>query len=192
MSFLNTLEKNIKEWHILTIVGLVILGYVIYDYSSKKNLSISNYQGTNGQHLNPASYTSTGTGVGAGAGAGAGAGVVGFSPDADNLDGPASVSGSASVPKMHGGSMNKELLNPADLLPKDSNNTWSSGLAPDNELKNVNLLTAGHHIGINTVGSSLRNANLQIRSEPPNPRDANISPWNNSTIEPDTSRKPLC
>ena len=189
MSFLNNLEKNIKEWHVLTILGLAILVYVIYDYSSKKNLLLSNYQGVNTQKLNPANYGSH-----AGAGAGSNTGVVGYSADADNLDGPSSVNGGASapVPKTQGGSMNREILNPADLLPKDTNNAWSAGLAPDNELKNVNLLTAGHHIGINTVGSSLRNPNLQLRSEPPNPRDANISPWNNSTIEPDTTRKPLC
>ena len=30
------------------------------------------------------------------------------------------------------------------------------------DLKNVSLLKAGHHIGINTVGQSLRNANLQL------------------------------
>ena len=35
------------------------------------------------------------------------------------------------------------------------------------DLKNVSLLKAGWHIGINTVGQSLRNANLQLRSEPP-------------------------
>ena len=81
--------------------------------------------------------------------------------------------------------------NPNDLLPKDVNNTWANGLVPDNELKNVNLLNAGHHVGINTVGSSLRNPNLQLRSEPPNPRTENLCPWNNSTIEADNMRLPL-
>ena len=185
MSFFKNLEKNVKEWHVLTIVGLAILAYVMYDYSCKKNMLLSNYQGTNGQRLTPASLDAK---------AGAGGPVVGFSADDDNLDGPAAVnSGSAiSVTPPVAATMNKEVINPADLLPKDTNNAWSAGLAPNNELKNVNLLTAGHHIGINTVGSSLRNANLQLRSEPPNPRDPNLSPWNNSTIEPDTTRKPLC
>ena len=38
------------------------------------------------------------------------------------------------------------------------------------DVKDVSLLRAGYHIGINTVGQSLRNANLQLRSEPANPQ----------------------
>ena len=49
------------------------------------------------------------------------------------------------------------------------------------DLKNVSLLKAGYHIGINTVGQSLRNANLQLRSEPANPQ-LNVGPWNQTTI----------
>ena len=48
----------------------------------------------------------------------------------------------------------------------------------------------GYLYGINTVGSSLRNANLQVRSEPPNPQ-VQVSPWLNTTIEPDLMRTPL-
>ena len=57
-------------------------------------------------------------------------------------------------------------------------------------LKGVNLLDAGYHVGVNTVGQSLRNANQQLRSEPPNPQ-VSVSPWLNTTIGPDLSRKPL-
>ena len=83
------------------------------------------------------------------------------------------------------------IQNPAELLPKDSNSQWAQ-LNPSGkgELANVNLLKAGYHIGIDTVGQSLRNANLQIRSEPPNPQ-LNVGPWNNSSIEPDFMRVPL-
>ena len=58
------------------------------------------------------------------------------------------------------------------------------------ELANINLLRAGYHIGIDTIGESLRNANLQIRSEPPNPQ-IYVGPWNQSTITPDFMRPPL-
>lgn len=44
--------------------------------------------------------------------------------------------------------------------------------------------------GENTQGSSLRNANRQLRSEPANTRTV-VSPWMNSTIEPDLLRLPL-
>lgn len=81
--------------------------------------------------------------------------------------------------------------NPSDLLPKDTNSQWAQlNPAGKGDLANVNLLKAGYHIGIDTVGQTLRNANQQIRSEPPNPQ-VNVGPWNLSTIEPDFMRAPL-
>lgn len=78
-----------------------------------------------------------------------------------------------------------------DLLPSSDFMEWAK-LHPSgaDELNNRNFLTAGHQIGINTVGQSLRNANLQLRSEPPNPQVV-VSPWQQSTIGPDLNRKPL-
>ena len=83
------------------------------------------------------------------------------------------------------------IQNPSELLPKDNNNQWAQ-LNPQGkgDLANINLLKAGYHIGIDTIGQSLRNANLQIRSEPPNPQ-LSVSIWNNSTITPDFMRPPL-
>jgi hypothetical protein len=83
------------------------------------------------------------------------------------------------------------IQNPSDLLPKDTNSEWSQ-LNPSGkgELANINLLKAGYHIGIDTIGQTLRNANLQIRSEPANPQ-LYVGPWNLSTIEPDFMRPPL-
>ena len=81
--------------------------------------------------------------------------------------------------------------NPSELLPNDTNSQWAQ-LNPSGkgELSSINLLKAGYHIGIDTIGQSLRNSNLQVRSEPPNPQ-LNIGPWNQSTIEPDFMRPPL-
>jgi hypothetical protein len=83
------------------------------------------------------------------------------------------------------------IQNPSELLPKDTNSQWAQ-LNPSGkgELANVNLLRAGYHIGIDSIGSSLRNSNLQIRSEPPNPQ-LYTGPWNISTITPDFLRPPL-
>lgn len=82
-------------------------------------------------------------------------------------------------------------MSPSDLLPQDSNSEWAQlNPAGQGDLANINLLKAGYHIGIDTVGQTLRNANLQIRSEPPNPQ-VNVGPWNRSTIEPDFMRPPL-
>ena len=78
-----------------------------------------------------------------------------------------------------------------DLLPKDTNSEWAqlnpTGLG---ELSNINLLKSGWQVGVDTMGQSLRNANLQLRSEPPNPQTP-VGPWNQSTITPDFMRVPL-
>jgi hypothetical protein len=78
--------------------------------------------------------------------------------------------------------------NPADLLPSDANSQWAE-LNPSGkgELSNINLLKAGAIIGIDSVGTSLRNANLQLRSEPPNPQ-VPTGPWLQSTISHDQLR----
>lgn len=87
--------------------------------------------------------------------------------------------------------LTKDVVDPAELLPRDENSEFSK-LNPQGtgSLQNVNLLTAGYHVGINTVGQSLRNANLQVRSEPANPK-VSVGPWMNSTIEHDFNRQPL-
>ena len=88
--------------------------------------------------------------------------------------------------------MNKASLTATELLPQDTvSNKWANANPTGSgTLQDVNLLQAGHHIGINTVGQTLRNANLQLRSDPPNPQ-VKVSPWLQSTITPDTNRQPL-
>ena len=80
----------------------------------------------------------------------------------------------------------RDRLTSSDLLPLDAaNSKWAQiNPAGSGMLGDQNFLTAGYHMGINTIGQSLRNANLQLRSEPPNPQVA-VSPWGISTIEPD-------
>ena len=78
-----------------------------------------------------------------------------------------------------------------DLLPGDTNSTWAQiNPAGTGALCDKNLLNAGHHVGVNTTGTSLRNANRGLRSEPPCPQ-VNVSPWLQTTIAPDLLRRPL-
>ena len=85
----------------------------------------------------------------------------------------------------------KQQLNADDLLPSDNSSLWAQvNPAGEGSLKDRNFLQSGYHIGINTVGQTLRNANQQLRSEPPNPQ-VKVSPWLQSTIEPDVGRKPM-
>ena len=85
------------------------------------------------------------------------------------------------------------VANPSDLLPVDQNSQWSA-LNPNTMTQgNVlmpDLLQAGYHIGLDTIGQTLRNANYQLRSDPIIPK-ADVGPWNNSTMEPDLARVPL-
>ena len=88
----------------------------------------------------------------------------------------------------------QQKLTPADLLPTDENKAIQEfNIAkPVGEgiLQGVNMLDSSYHVGVNTVGQSLRNANRQLRSDPPNPQ-VNVSPWMNTTIGPDLPRRPL-
>lgn len=86
----------------------------------------------------------------------------------------------------------QSIQNPAELLPRpEGQGQWAvSTPNGQGELMNINLLKAGFHAGINTIGSSNRNANLQLRSEPPNPQIYS-GPWNNSTITQDAVRRPV-
>jgi len=85
------------------------------------------------------------------------------------------------------------VANPSDLLPQDQNSQWSALNPVSMNQGNVNmpdLLQAGYHIGLDTIGQTLRNANQQLRSDPIIPVQA-VGPWNQSTIEPDYGRTPL-
>ena len=85
---------------------------------------------------------------------------------------------------------NNNNLNSQNLLPEGD--TLFSNVNPSNNggVINTSLLNAGHHIGVNTQGCSLRNANRGLRSEPANPQ-TQVSPWLQTTICPDLYRKPL-
>lgn len=86
----------------------------------------------------------------------------------------------------------KDKLTADDLLPKDAANTkWSQvNPAGQGSVKDQNFLQAGYHVGLNTTQGTMKNANLQLRSDPPAPKTL-VSPWLNSSYEPDMMRKPL-
>lgn len=86
----------------------------------------------------------------------------------------------------------RKTLTTNDLLPKDENKDWFQ--VPNskfNLMQAVDLEVPEIKIGTDTVGQSLKNATYDLRSAPPNPKFV-VSPWQNSTIEPDYNTKPLC
>ena len=165
---------------LIAIIGLYVVS-MLYNYFMSKGSSgyEGNTQQTNSAYKNGGA-SPTGTQM---------MGPVQDSREGNNEDW--SAVGGASQSMMPPASSCVSSSNPSDLLPKDTNSQWAQ-LNPVGQggLANVNFLKAGYQIGIDTVGQSLRNANLQIRSEPPNPQ-MSVGPWNQSTITPDFLRAPL-
>lgn len=189
MSLLKDLQKFIKMHHVLAIAGLLVLGVVVSQYSNRKGLIVDGM--TFGANITPQQANEEQSKYVVNMSGPATENVAPAQPAGQN-EVFASVSGdSENSQGLPPNSMRQQVVNPDDLLPKDENSQWAQ-LNPrgNGELNNVNLLQAGYLYGINTVGSSLRNANLQLRSEPPNPQ-VQVSPWLNTTIEPDLMRTPL-
>lgn len=176
MAALNKMFKSFKNEHFLGIAGLLVVVFALYKYSENKNVLKMGY--SNSRALNPAPINQ------------ANPSVVGASTSNAYAPFNGQASAGVSTSATSSSAMNKPASNPADLLPADSNSSWAS-MNPVGDLKNINLLNPTQVVGINTQGSSLRNANLQLRSEPPNPRMNTNCPWNVSTIEEDNMRKPL-
>ena len=168
--------NNSKSFfNVILVLGLIILIVVIYNYNSKKTTKDNMYNSVTGKDVS-------------GSVLGSGSVIPGNVVGMDTTDNFMNVSGLNT--NGSSGSCNQKTTDPSDLLPKDMNSDWSNVNPANADLKNINLLSAGQLIGINTVGSSLRNPSLQERSEPVIPK-TNIGPWNNSTIDADTYRRPL-
>ena len=191
MSFLKNLQKNIKSHHFIALIGVLVLALAIMQYSGRKtnyndgfgdgySNSPSNVQGSSGVAVSAGPVEENKPTVGA-------AEQVGMNEVYSNVPAGSMTNTYGLTPTGRPGNT----YDPAELLPKDLNSQWSQlNPAGNADFKNVNLLKAGYLIGIDTVGSTLRNANLQERSEPPNPTTS-VSPWLNTTIEPDLMRLPL-
>ena len=80
----------------------------------------------------------------------------------------------------------------SSLLPREVASQEDFGeFAPEDVLEGQNFLEPRAQIGFpETVGGAMRNGNQQVRADPPNSKEPFV--WNNSTIAPDTMRRPLC
>ena len=80
----------------------------------------------------------------------------------------------------------------SSLLPREVASQDDFGeFAPEDILRGQNFLEPRQQVGMpETVCGALRNANRQIRAEPPVGKEAYV--WNNSTITPDLMQRGLC
>lgn len=79
-------------------------------------------------------------------------------------------------------------IDPNELLPKDGNSEWNKLNPVSTANVNSNVLPGPHQYTVSSVPN--RNPNLQLRSDIPIPQ-ATVGPWNNTTILPDDTRRPL-
>ena len=187
------MQKNVKSHHFIALIGVLVLALAIMQYSGRKTNYSDGYSNSSGSR-SPSNVPDS-QGVASSAGC--------ANPKPSQVVGAAEPVGQNEIySNVPAGSMTSTYgltptgrpgatYDPAELLPKDLNSQWAQlNPAGNADFKNVNLLKAGYLIGIDTIGSTLRNANLQERSEPPNPTTS-VSPWLNTTIEPDLMRLPL-
>ena len=175
---LRELQKTFKAHHVLLLLGGIILIYVLYNYSSNKNFSPENMAPKNRRGASSSAQSGNGKQP---SGANDGTFYVDYAPVNSSDNNLAGLPSNCS---------SQNTNSPSDLLPSDNNGSW--GLKPqgNGDFLGVNFLNSGYLIGVDTIGSTLRNANQQLRSEPPNPQLI-VSPWSNTTIEPDPFRMPL-
>tara|TARA_R110002072_G_scaffold256408_1_gene415216 strand:- start:194 stop:766 length:573 start_codon:yes stop_codon:yes gene_type:complete len=172
------LRKVFKPQNIVIIAGIIIIGVALCHYGNQKNLTQQGFsENTISNSIPPSSSGNSGFPVG----------TPSILPDDAAKVNLGSESQTQVVPPPN--CTQQPVLNPADLLPKESGGTnWNEAAPSSNGA--MNFLDSGYLAGINTVSGSLRNANQQLRSEPPNPTSL-VSPWMNSTIEPDLMRAPF-
>lgn len=84
-------------------------------------------------------------------------------------------------------------LNSDYYLPKAQRGDWfdTQPLQTTKQIRGTHLIHPKVWHGVNTVGGSLRNASHDIRGNEPVPK-VNVSPWLNSTIDPDTNIMGVC
>jgi len=150
----------------IPILVLIFIVVVLFYYSSSKGSVLDKM-----------------TGVGASSPMGP---VAPAAPAAAALSSPSA----AAAPSAATGYQLQPIANPEDLLPKDQNSQWAALNPMGNQINTPDVLTAGYHIGLDTIGQTLKNANYQLRSDPIIEKK-DIGPWMQSTIEPDYARVPL-
>ncbi len=181
--FLSGLSSGLRKFftkdRVLVLVGFILLAVVFMYYSTGK--------------MTVRDSMKTGEGEGEGEGEKEQEQEEATNPLTQAMDSAKGVVASATGTTGEGftGYSDKDVANPSELLPKDDNSQWSS-LNPVSQSnpQMPDLLQAGYHIGLDTIGQTMKNANLQLRSDPVIQK-ADSGPWNQSTIEPDLMRVPL-
>lgn len=84
-----------------------------------------------------------------------------------------------------------DIFDSNNYLPQDKNDDWFEVMPEPISVKNRHLINVSRPVGVNTIGSTLKNPSYDIRGTPACPKFV-VSPWMQSSIEPDTNIKGLC
>lgn len=152
---------------VIILVIFFILIWALWTYSGAKSLVVDSMADGSSVHLSASAPSPASTSV------------------------PKNLPTNDQSPTINSGYATHPTIQPSELLPTDANSQWAA-LNPVNQgnIAMPDLLQAGYHIGLDTIGQTLRNPNYQLRSDPIIPKQE-IGPWNQSTIEPDLGRVPL-
>ena len=184
-SFSSGFAKFFTTDRVMILVVFLILAFGLYSYSGSKSLRMDGMTSGSGPVTSGPSTSAPLTSSPSTSGPSTSAPVT-SAPVMSSL-----VANTVPAAQSSSGYTAQSVTAPQDLLPKDQNSQWAA-LNPvaQGNIAAPDLLQAGYHIGLDTIGQTLRNANLQERSDPVIQK-ANIGPWNQSTIEPDLGRVPL-
>jgi hypothetical protein len=152
---------------ILILIIMLILGWVLFSYSGYKSIVVDRMTTVDSSNNQ-------------------------IKPNAPIVTAAPAAAGASAAGVSNGNYVHLPIADPSQLLPKDPAAAWGKDLVPSSpgDIMMPDLLQAGYHIGLDTIGQSLRNANYQLRSDPIIPKQ-DTGPWLQSTIEPDFGRVPL-
>lgn len=181
MKSLEKVFKKVSGNTLLVVLGAIVIAYLLFDYSGGKGAILSGMENdSRGAASAQADQVQSGSDNYQAA-----------RPTGQNTDFGNANDLETDTYGLPPSCSKQSVVDPKELLPVDNNSEFSQlNPAGEGDLNNVSLLQAGHHIGINTVGQSLRNANQQLRSDPPIPK-VETGPWMQTTMTGDPYRRPL-
>ena len=171
------LGKFFTREKVVLFLALIILSWGVFSYAGSKNMVLD--QMSNNASMNVGNSPNRQMSA--------------YVPMPIMKSAPVHIQPQYTQPEQNSGYALQPVTNPSDLLPQDQNSQWAALNPVSMNQGNMNmpdLLQAGYHIGLDTIGQTLRNANQQLRSDPIIPVQT-VGPWNQSTIEPDLGRTPL-
>lgn len=191
MNGLAKMMRKMTTTHVVSILAVLAIGYAVYQYSMKKSMALDGMSGSpisasassvdqikNFPEL-PTVPSCVDNAPAQGKGPMGAVENLGQQPEFASAQGIGT-----STHNMPTSCQRSQVIDPKELMPKGES-AWSE-LNPmgGGELKHVNMLSATSISGIQTKGSSLRNANLQLRPDPVIPRTYTF-PIHQSTITHD-------